>query len=265
MRLLAATERKEKHQEVSLLADRLRGIALFDPLTVDDLIDLSTLLIIKEYTYGYPICQKGDPGTHLYIILSGNVEVLDDDGVVLSEMETGDVFGEMSLLSGDRVSTTIMATEPCEIATLNQKNFKHILNKYPALQVFLYKLVVKRINDINSKRAKELASGMNGQVADFPLVELCQMMNANRKTGRLKIEYNDTMAYAVFNEGDLVYAEMNKKTGKEAFYDLLAIDLGRFQFSQGLTSRERNYQVVGEFMGMLMEGMRRVDDQKSSE
>lgn len=260
MKLLAATERKEKLSVVGSLADRLSDIELFRPLSRDNLVDLSTLLLIKHYDYGFPISQKGDPGTHLYIILNGKVEVLDDDGIVLTEMSQGDVFGEMSLLSGDRVSTTIIAAEPCEIATLNQKNFKHILNKFPALQVFLYKLVVRRITKMNTQRAEELASGMTGQVADIPIVELCQMINANQKTGRLKIEYENQSAVAVFNEGELISAECRGKRGEEAFYDILVVTKGRFKFSQGITSREKNMDVVGGFMAMLMEGMKRHDD-----
>lgn len=260
MKLLAAAERKEKLSAIAVVSDQLKEIELFKPLSDDDLIDLTSLLQVKEFAYGFPICQKGEPGTHLYIMLSGKVEVLDDDGVVLSEMAKGDIFGEMSLLSGDKVSTTIVAAEPCEIATLNQKNFKHILNKFPTLQVFLYKLVVRRITALNEQRAEELASGMSGQVADIPLVEVCQMINSNQRTGRLKAEDGDTNGVIVFNEGEIIHAEIGSKSGTEAFYDIILLTSGRFKFTQGITSREKKLDVIGGFMAMLMEGMKRQDD-----
>lgn len=260
MKLLAAAERKERVDAVANIAQQLEEIEIFDPLGSDDLADLTTLLKIKEYSYGFPICQRGEPGTHLYIILSGHVEVLDDDGIVLSEMGRGDVFGEMSLLSGDKVSTTIVATEPCEIATLNQKNFKHILNKFPTLQVFLYKLVVRRITSLNQERAEELASGMTGQVSDIPVVELCQMINSNQKTGRLKVDCDDKSGVVVFNEGEVINAETPDQKGVEAFYQILDCHNGRFRFSQGITSREKNFEILGGFMGLIMEGMKRQDE-----
>lgn len=261
MKLLAAAERKERVSAVASIAEQLEEIELFKPLSSDDLADLTALLKIKEFSYGFPICQRGEPGTHLYIMLAGKVEVLDDDGIVLSEMGRGDVFGEMSLLSGDKVSTTIVATEPCEIATLNQKNFKHILNKFPALQVFLYKLVVRRITSLNQERAEELASGMTGQVSDIPLVELCQMINANQKTGRLKVDSDDKAGVIVFNEGEVIHAETPESTGAEAFYQILDCHTGRFKFTQGITSRERNFGVLGGFMALIMEGMKRQDEE----
>jgi CRP/FNR family cyclic AMP-dependent transcriptional regulator len=172
----------------------------------------------------------------------------------------GEVFGEMSLLSGDRVSATIMAAEPCRVGVMNQKNFRHALVRFPALQVFFYKLMVSRINKVNLQRAEELASGMVGQLSDISAVELCQMINSNQKTGHLKIESEDSRARLLFHEGELIGASFNEHTGKEAFYMIFGLNNGRFKFIQGLTAQEKKLDVVGGFMGMLMEGMKRLDD-----
>jgi len=264
MKLLAAAERKDKIKLVADFAGLLRTIDLFKMLTDDDLLDLAALLTLEDYQWGFPICQKGDPGTNLYIIISGHVEVVDDEGVTLAEMGRGEVFGEMSLLTGDRVTATIMASEPSKIAKMSQKNFRHILNRFPALQVFFYKLLVSRITAVNLKRAEELGSGMVGQLGDIPPVELCQMINSIQKTGRLIIDSNETKirAFLLFHEGEVLQAVYNDVDGKEAFYKILAMTRGRFKFIQGLTSNERKLDVIGGFMAMLMEGMKRIDDQR---
>ncbi|MFH0784774.1 MAG: DUF4388 domain-containing protein [Pseudomonadota bacterium] len=260
MKLLAAAERREKILTTAGFAGLLRAIDIFAPLSNDDLLDLSTLLELVEYPWQFPITQKGDPGNRLYILVSGKAEVIDDHGVTLVELGCGEVFGEMSLLSGERVTTTIMAAEACKVAVMNHKNFRHILNRFPALQVFFYKLVVSRITRMNMQRAEELASGMVGQLSDISLVELCQMINVNQKTGRLNIEYEENRAVIMFNEGELVHAEFKGLVGKEAFYHILTFNDGRFKFTQGLTAAEKQRDVVGGFMGMLMEGMKRLDD-----
>jgi hypothetical protein len=262
MKLLAATERREKIREVSHFAGLLRSIEIFSTLSNDDLLDLATLLELTEYPWQFPITQKGDPGNRLFIIISGRAEVIDDRGVTLAELGKGEVFGEMSLLSGERVTTTIMAAEPCKIAVMNQKNFRHILTRFPALQVFFYKLLVSRITKMNLQRAEELSSGMVGQLSDISPVELCQMINSNQKTGRLYLEYEEKRALIVFHEGELVHAELNEHEGKDAFYEILSIDNGRFKFSQGLSDKEKKMNVIGGFMAMLMEGMKRMDDKR---
>ena len=147
---------------------------------------------------------------------------------------------------------------------MSQKNFRHILNRFPALQVFFYKLLVSRITAVNLKRAEELGSGMVGQLTDIPPVELCQMINSIQKTGRLVIDSSETEtgAFLVFYEGEILQAVCNEMEGKEAFYRILAMSKGRFKFVQGLTSAEKKFDVIGGFMAMLMEGMKRIDDQR---
>ena len=262
MKLLAAADRREKIKGVSSFAGLLRTIETFSALSDDDLLDLATLLELVEYPWQFPIVQKGDPGNRLFIIISGTAEVIDDYGTTLAELEKGEVFGEMSLLSGDRVTITIMAGSSCKIAVMEQKNFKHILTRFPALQVFFYKLLVSRVTKMNQQRAEELASGMVGQLSDISLVELGQMINANQKTGRLQIEFEGDRGLVVFKEGELMHAQFNQLTGKDAFYEILTLDNGRFKFTQGLNEHDRKFGVIGGFMALLMEGMKRLDDKK---
>ena len=260
MKLLAAAERREKILGIRHFAVLLRAITMFKVLSDEDLLDLATLLELTEVPWQFPIAQKGDPGNRLFVLLSGRAEVIDEQGVVFAELDKGEVFGEMSLLSGERVTTTIMASEPCQVAVMSQKNFKHVLNRFPTLQVFFYKLLVKRITKMNEQRAEELSSGMVGQISDISIVELCQMVNSNQKTGRLHLENNEQRGAILFNEGELVHSEYNGLVGKDAFYEIIAIENGRFKFTQGLTRKEKQLDVLGGFMGLIMEGMKQLDD-----
>lgn len=264
MKLLAAAERKSKISAVSQFAGLLRSIDTFSALGEDDLLDLAALLTMKEFDYGFPIVQKGEPGENLFIILTGEVEVIDDDGVALNEMKAGDVFGEMSLLTGERVSATIMAAQPCQIATLNNKNFRHILQRFPALQVFFYKLMARRITDINLKRAEELGSGMAGHITDMPPVELCQMINYVQKSGTLTLEGEDFDGILKFYEGELIEAVCGSLSGKEAFFKILTLRKGRFTFIQGISAKDAKKEIIGGFMAIMMEGMQHLDDLKNS-
>lgn len=262
MKLLKAAERKDKIKAVSQFAHLLRQVETFKALTDDDLLDLAALLDLKDFDYGFPIVQKGEPGTHLYIILSGKVEVIDDEGVALNEMEAGDVFGEMSLLTGERVSATIMAAQPSSIATMNQKNFRHILQRFPALQVFFYKLMVRRITEINLKRAEELGSGMSGHISDMPPIDLCQMINYIQKSGKLTFEGEEQSGIIKFYEGEIIEASYGRLVDKEAFFNILAMRKGRFSFIQGLSTRDSKKEIIGGFMALMMEGMKYLDEIK---
>ena len=83
-------------------AEALRHVWLFSELTEDQLESISNFTFEKAFEPGELIVEEGQTGNGLYIIVSGNVEVLKGDLAespqVLAKRGAGDVFGEMALL-----------------------------------------------------------------------------------------------------------------------------------------------------------------------
>lgn len=261
MKLLADAIKREKIKPITGYVGILRRNELFNSLSENDMLDLVALLEFENVNSGVSIVKKGEVGTHLYILLSGSVNVMDEEEVTLAQITPGGVFGEVSLLTGDRVTSTVVAAEPSNIAMLSRKDFKHVLKRFPRLQTYLYKLQAKRIREINLMRGQELSSGMAGLISDMPPAELFQMLNANRKDGHLRFDLGDRKGVVIFCDGEVVHAQLAEKTGVDAFYEILGFDEGRFKFIQGISDAERERSAIGGFMGMLMEGMKRLDDE----
>lgn len=260
MKLLAAAEQKARMRHLDKFYDLLRGIEIFEPLNEDSLRDLSAQLQLKEFDANKIILKKGEPGTSLYIMLEGRVAVIGDDGQTLSEMSAGEIFGEMSLLSGESITTSIHSREKTRLATLSSKDFKHVLNRYPVLQVFFYRMLVERAQS-NTMRAGTISSGMTGKLSEINPVELFQLINSSQKTGKVQLTLDDGNAIVTFHEGELVRTQYRNLSEKEAFFTLLAKGEGNFTYTSGLTAEEKELPVIGGFMGLIMEGMRRVDEQ----
>ena len=261
MKLLAAAERREKMRHMDRFFDLLRYMEIFETLADDSLRDLSALLKLKEYGSNKVVLKKGDPGTNLYIVLEGKVAVISDDGQTLSEMGMGEIFGEMSLLSGEPVTTTIHTRAKTKLATLSSKDFKHVLNKYPVLQVFFYRMLVERAQ-ANTMRAGTISSGMSGELAEISTVDLFQLINSSQKTGQVEFSLDDGSALVLFHGGELVQARYNSLAGKDAVFALLARRTGRFVYTSGISEEAKKLDVIGGFMGLIMEGIRRIDEQK---
>ena len=83
-------------------AEALREVWLFSELGDDQLESISTFTFNKSFDPGERIVVEGQTGNGLYVIVSGNVEVLKGDlggnPQVLAKRGPGDVFGEMALL-----------------------------------------------------------------------------------------------------------------------------------------------------------------------
>jgi len=261
MKLLAAAEQRAKMRHLDRFYDVLRKLEIFEPLDENSLRDLSSQLQVKEFGANKIVLKKGDPGTSLYIVLEGRVAVIGEEGQTLSEMTVGNIFGEMSLLSGEPVTTSIHSREKTRLATLSSKDFKHVLNKYPVLQVFFYRMLVDR-SQANTLRSGTISSGMTGKLAEINAVELFQLINSSQKTGKIQLIFEEGSAVIGFNEGELVKAQYKEYAPKEAFFAVLAKGDGNFTYTSGLSPEEKELPVIGGFMGLIMEGMRRVDEQE---
>lgn len=261
MKLLDSTQKRAANRELSEFTGMLRTFPVFSPLSDIDLYDLFTLLQFKRYNPDDLILRKGDPGTHLYIILTGKVEVVGDEGESISIMESGGVFGEMSLLTGAPVVTSVYSRDVTKLAALTSKDFKHVLHRYPVLHVFFYRLLVERAGKISKKMTTDISAGMTGDIAEVHVVELFQMINASQKTGTVNLTLKGGDARVLFNEGELIHAEYGKLKGKEAIFALLGVTGGKFVYSPGIAPEAEDYDVIGGFMGLVMEGMQRLDEE----
>lgn len=262
MKLLAAAEQRAKISHIGEFSGLLRGMEIFEPLTDNDVRDLSAMLKLKRYGANKIIINTGDRGTHLYIMLSGNVTIVREGNEVLAKLGAGDIFGEMSLLSGEPVMTSVYSRSEVRLATLSAKDFKHVLGRYPVLQVFFYRMLVNRAQ-VNSMRSGKISSGMTGELEEINLVELFQLINSGGKTGKVALLFYSDRAVILFNEGEIVHAVYGDLEGKEAVFALLAKNKGSFTYTSGLSDADKELQVIGGFMGLIMEGLRRIDEEEA--
>ncbi|MGI6656429.1 MAG: cyclic nucleotide-binding domain-containing protein [Desulfobulbus sp.] len=259
MKMLADAEQRAQLRELDKFHPVLRQMELFEPLSDSNLYELSRQLEVKHYPANKVILNQGDPGTRLYIILSGRVAVVGANHKVLAEMGPGDIFGEMSLLSGESVATSIYSRDRSVLATLSSKNFKHILARFPVLQVYLYRLLVER-SQANSLRAGTISSGMSGRLEEVNPVELFQMLNSGQKSGTISLSFDDGKAQVIFHEGEVVRAGYRNLVDKDALFAILGRGKGEFTYTTGINEEDQARPPLGGFMALVMEGMRLMDE-----
>ena len=254
----------DRSHKIDAVAGLLSNFSIFQALDRQNLRDIVALLKLKKYVRDEIVLKKGAPAQHLYIILAGTVDVLDDKGVRLSFLQKGDIFGEMSLISGEPVGATIKVVEPATIIFIKGQDFKQILNKFPSIQLYLARLLAQRLAKSNLAVAEEITSGMMGRLSEMPPAEIFQTLNLNQKTGRLSLILPDGTAKLSFRRGELVAATYNEVRGKEAFFDVLKKNDGQFKFHRSLSEKEKAAPVLGNFMEMLLEGLRRMDEERNA-
>ncbi len=264
MKLLSEAEERRRKKHLDKFYSKLRNFPLFESLDDGALYDLASLLELKTYPKDKVVLKKGEPGTQLFILLAGKVGVIAEDGQRLAEMGKGEIFGEMSLLSGEPVSCSIHSLFETEAALLSIKNFKHVLKKYPVLQLFLLKMLVDRAQAM-ALRSGNITSGMSGELNEISIVELLQLINSNQKTGTVELVLDDARAVVLFEEGELMQVRYKDLMDKDALFALLGKKAGRFSYTKGIPLEFENGEPLGSFMGLIMEGVQFVDEQEYGE
>ncbi len=264
MNLLEASKKRAENQIVGKFFSLLREMELFEPLDDFDLQDLAQMMKLEKHSANMILLESGTAGTNFYVLLSGQVSVVRDDHGVIADLGPGEIFGEMSLLSGELTYSSVHSKTPVEVATLKALDFKRILSLYPVLQVFFYRILVDRVEK-NTLRSGNITSGMNGELTYINSVELFQLINSGGKTGKVDFVIDECKALVSFNEGEIVYCKYGDREGKEAIFQVLAQENGQFSYTKGLSQKEKELPILGGFMGLIMEGLRRIDEKEVGE
>ena len=259
MRLLHAAEKREKMKHVEQYHSLFRGMEIFESLSDNELLDLTAMLKLRQYAAHKIIINKDDRVNYLYIILSGTVVIVGDENAVVAKLGKGEFFGEMSLLSGELMANSVYTRSKVKLAVLPAKDFKHVLNNHPVLQVLFYRMLVNRAH-VNTLRSGNISSGITGDLSEINAVELFQLINSSGKTGKIDLIFSTDRAVVLFNEGEIVKIVFGQLEGKEALYAVLAKKNGTFTFTGSLSKQDKELPVIGGFMGLMMEGLRRIDE-----
>ena len=256
---------KQSSDDTDAIIKLLGTFSMFKDLRADDLGHIVSVLKFRKFPMDHVIIKKGEVGKNLYIVLSGKIEVVGEDNISIAVMGKGDVFGEMSLLSGNPVGATIKVLEPVMILYMTGRDFNKMLNKFPSLQMYFTQLLARRLAEVHDIRSEEFASGMVGKLSEMPPSELFQTLNINQKTGILTLALPKENGLLAFREGELVRAEYAGLEGREAFYEMLGQKEGRFKFIPELPPDDMDADAIQDFMWLLMEGVRKIDEKEERE
>ncbi len=134
----------------------------FDPAGLDEIADESEL---RTFEGSEAIIECGDEGSFIGVLVSGHaqVSVADSTGgrLVFCELHEGEVFGEMSLLTGDRTVADVIAGNRCFVLLIPQEVFNTRILSNPRAVTYLSKLLAHRTRaqavDLTSRQMHDQA------------------------------------------------------------------------------------------------------------
>jgi hypothetical protein len=116
----------------------------------------------QKFKKGDTIIRKGEGQGDLYLVLAGQLHVVDEQPKsaprFLCGLETGDSFGEVSLLDAGPASATIRCVSSCQVLRVGRKAFEKFLNEDPVNGC----RVVLRLGEILSRRLRRMNDRVSG-------------------------------------------------------------------------------------------------------
>jgi serine phosphatase RsbU (regulator of sigma subunit) len=133
----------------------LRQVPLFSTLPEEDLSELTKLLRPRDVTPGSILCQEGQRGDRLYIILEGQVDIIKEMGHenerALSLKGPGDFIGEMSMFERDGLRTaSARARSKVQVAEMTHTALEAILRRNPSLAYEVVRELSLRLHETDN-------------------------------------------------------------------------------------------------------------------
>ncbi|MBS1140870.1 MAG: acetate kinase [Proteobacteria bacterium] len=134
--------------EIDLKSFFLEQVRLFENFPADKVEEIVIKSRLATYEGNEAILETGDEGRFIGVMISGHAEIsmTDNTGTraVITQLGVGDVFGVMSLLTGDRIVADVIAGNRCFVLMIPQDVFNtHILTN-PKAVGYLSRLLADR-------------------------------------------------------------------------------------------------------------------------
>ena len=132
----------------------LREVPMFSKLSPEDLEQIAEIAHEQLYSARAEICRDGDPGSTLFIIVDGQVDVIkekDKKETVIAMRNVGEFVGEMAILESAPRSATLRAHTPVRMLVIEGDAFKTILLDRPEVAVSVLRHMSTRVRELNDR------------------------------------------------------------------------------------------------------------------
>lgn len=163
--------------EQSLPAEQIRSILseceLFAAVDESAVERIAGRFHTASFDTGEMLCREGDPGDMMFIVTKGMVSVrrdMDWGSRELQQLGPGEVVGEMSLITGDRRSASVVALSPTTCLHLDRSSFSDLIDSDPHFAQQVAIILTKRLSVLGTSTGEALLNAYRALI--FSLANL---------------------------------------------------------------------------------------------
>jgi CRP-like cAMP-binding protein len=130
-----------------LIATLAHTSPLFAPFSDMERVALASKFRFLEVDRNVRLVEQGKKVTGLFLLLAGEAAAV-SDGAPLAHLQSGDVFGEMSLIAGSPATATVVTLEKSFVLQLPRNDFNELIMTHPQVLEYLSSLADSRMQAI---------------------------------------------------------------------------------------------------------------------
>lgn len=131
----------------------LKKVPLFEGLPDEDFERLCELVSTESFKAGATMFVEGTAGDRLFVIKTGQVEILKTSSgreVMLAVRDVGEVIGEMALIEDMPRTATVRARTDVEVISINKAQFNYLMDSSPTAARAMLATVISRFRATTS-------------------------------------------------------------------------------------------------------------------
>src|SRR5512132_2824493 len=138
----------------------LARIPFFTDLPIDELDRILAQLDVVNLHSGEILFREGDAGEHMYIVVSGDLEILmapdTDNELILNRIPQGEYIGEMSLITGAPRTASVRAHGDVVLLSMSRAQLLGLLQSHPQLASTMVHVLSHRLDNTNVSTFRDL-------------------------------------------------------------------------------------------------------------
>ncbi len=195
---LAESEGRQAEVEPQSVADFLRHVPVFAPLSEDMRAELAVLAESVSLTRGEWLFHEGEPADGIYVVRLGHLEVVAEGPppARLNTLTRGAVLGELALLSDSVRSASVRALRDSELLRIDRESFDALLQAQPKLVLGLTRVLSAQLQASRAipvlRRALPVTIALVGLDSETQVIELADHLSAELcREGSVAVLYPD--------------------------------------------------------------------------
>lgn len=230
---------KTRGEPVAEILRFLGNIPLFSQVTETSSRSLAEASTIQTLRKGEMLFLQSDPCDAAYVVRTGIVSIVlqsaDGREMIINEMRSGDMFGELGILTKRSRSTSAVARTNCELLVIPKQSFLKIMDEEPVLARLILELTASRLQMSSERESALVFMDAQARLANL----LLELDKQEKDTGYITIS-QDELAHHT----GLIRQTVAKALGKWRRQGYLLTGRGRIVLLNHKALREMAKQMI---------------------